>query len=152
MSEQGEVADSARASSPQPRRVPVRGRVRELLDAAPSEQSGLPAGFTHFELACLVYSTDEPTAAQESAVRRAVAALVAAGQAERDRERGYWLDHRVGRHERVHGEYVYETRNPAGVVIKRPMTAADREARAVRLERGGYDEWAAAVRAGTRNR
>jgi len=87
-----------------------------------------------------VYATDAPTKAQESAVRRAIAALVAAGQAERDPEReGARRGRRVGRHGRVHGEFVYDTANPAGVVVRRPMTETDHEARAAVLAKYGLD-------------
>lgn len=147
-----EVADFNHRSSPQPARVPVRARVAEILTTAGNEKSGLPVGFTHRELACAVYATDVPSAAQESAIRRAVAALVAAGQAERDvadRTLNRY-DHAGGRHQRLSrdGEWLHSYSNPPGILVRRKMTAADREARAAVMESYGHVEYAARVRSG----
>lgn len=111
----------------------MRGRVLELLREQPrSEKSGWPKGFTHREIACEVYSTDDPTPSNESAVRRAVAALVAAGLAERITEdrMGTRYDHSTGWHRRTsrYG-YTYSAGNPGGVVVRRALTEDDRQAR-----------------------
>jgi hypothetical protein len=132
--------------------VPVRERVAELLDRAPSAKSGLPQDFTHRELARLVYGTEEPTAAQESAVRRAVAALVADGLAERNTDRSAYCgwEQRSGSHERRSrdGEWTYVYANPSGVTVRRVMTAADREARAAVLDAHGLVDAAERIRRG----
>src|SRR4051812_44240142 len=63
----------------------VRERVGRILADAPRHpQTGYPASYGHHDLARDVYGTNDPTAAQLSAVRRAVAQLVAAGNVERD--------------------------------------------------------------------
>jgi hypothetical protein len=129
-----QVADSATLSSLQPRRVRVLERVAAILERAPiHEPSGLPVGFSYFRLACDIYATTKPTAAQLSAVRRAVARLVATGRAEVDRDRDslQWGErgtHR--RRSRQNPRYRFEYFNPAGVTIRRVPTDADREARA----------------------
>lgn len=150
-----EVADSTNGLSPQPMRAPVRVRVADILEQADRRvKSGYPVDFTHRELAGLVYATDEPTAAQESAIRRAVAALVAAERAERltgdrmgtryDAGRG-----RSGRHLRMNREgEMYEATNPAGIAVRRVLTADDREARATVAEQHGHIEYAARIRQG----
>jgi hypothetical protein len=147
-----EVADLTDGSSPQPGRVSVRGHIADLLATAPTEKSGLARGYTHRELACSAYSTDEPTAAQESAVRRAVAALVAAGLAERDTadRRATGWDHKTGRHLRRsrYGETTYEYANPAGILVRRVMTEADRERRAAVVEAWGMTDYAERIRRG----
>jgi hypothetical protein len=126
-----EVADLRGAASPQPRR-PVRAIVTEILDSAPRDPAGFPVSFTHRQLACVVYETEDPTSAQESAVRRAVARLVAEGRAERPaylrRARGL---RSTGRHERLSrdGTTVFVARNPIGVYVRRTLTQADQEAR-----------------------
>jgi hypothetical protein len=117
-------------------RTPVAGRIVAILDAAPThEPSGFPQDFTHQELAREVYGVNEPTAAQLSAVRRAVAKLVAAGRAERDLERKRW-GASFGEHQR-RGRYgsVWWYANPPGVGVHRPMTEADHAARAAVLEK-----------------
>ena len=63
--------------------MPVTERVAAILEGSEMPLGKLPPGFTHHQLACAVYGTDEPTAAQLSAIRRAVARLVKAGRAER---------------------------------------------------------------------
>jgi hypothetical protein len=117
--------------------VKVGKRITQLLDEAPRHDSGLPQGFTHWELACFAYRTDDPSAAQLSAVRRATARLVNRGQAERppiDRvlEGG---EHAAGWHPHTrrdrHGiPRIHWQRNPAGILVRRAPTDADREARA----------------------
>src|SRR4051812_37357907 len=57
--------------------------VRLLADCGNAPGSGLPFGYTHLELAKAAYDVERPTRSQLSAVRRAVAALVAAGRAKR---------------------------------------------------------------------
>lgn len=123
-------------------RTPVVSVITALLDNAPtSEASGFPAAYSHHDLAAEVYGTTSPTAAQLSAVRRAVAKLVTAGRAERDHER--W-GRGAGVHERrrvvaqdteqedvVVGLYA----NPGGVGVRRAMTAADHAARAAAMAR-----------------
>lgn len=145
-----EVADLDGGSSPQPRRVSVRARIAQVLEQAEREKSGLPRGFTHYELASAVYATDEPTPTQESAVRRAVAAFVAAGQAERETVDRRLHPRRPGWHWRRsrYGETVYPCRNPAGIIVRRATTDEDREARAQVAERNGYHDYAARIRTG----
>jgi hypothetical protein len=139
-----EVADFTHCPSPQPPRRPVLGRVAGLLEAAGSERSGLPQGFTHRELACAAYEVDEPTAAQLSAVRRAVARLVADGRAERDEERDWPRQRRAGRHwRRGRDGRLHSCANPCGVVIRRVPTEADRSARRAVLEEAS--PWLAAA-------
>jgi len=100
-----------------------------------------PTAYTHHALAVEVYGTNEPTAAQLSAVRRAVARLVAVGKAERagrDWAQDPRDDHR-GSHERVRavGQYrepwAYRYRNPPGVTVHRALTDAERAAQAEAL-------------------
>lgn len=87
-------------------RTNVRERIAGLLT---------PRGATYTDLAALVYGVDEPTAAQLSAVRRAVAVLVAEGRAARG-GRDY-----SGKHERInrYGHH-YTALNPGETVIYRP--------------------------------
>jgi hypothetical protein len=121
---------------PQP--VRVGERIARILDEAPRRDSGYPHGFTHWELARAVYATDRPSAAQLSAVRRAVARLVARGQVERpptDRMLEVSGEHEAGWHTHTrrdrHGiPRTRWQRNPAGVVLRRTLTDSDREARA----------------------
>jgi hypothetical protein len=104
-------------------RTPVSRRVAAILDAAPiAEGTGEPEGYTHLQLARRVYDVDTPTAAQLSAVRRVVAALVAAGRAEREEVRWFRGDGRHTRRYRGRDGHVYERAcfNPAGVEIRRP--------------------------------
>ena len=82
-------------SSLQPSRIKVIDQIRTILDTS-SKENGLPARLSHRELATRVYGSKEPTTAQLSAVRRAVARLVARGQAKRDRDVEY-----VGYHQRA---------------------------------------------------
>ena len=114
-------------SSLQPRRTPVVVRVAAILDDAPSHAtSGLPLGYSH-----------EPTATQLSAVRRAVAQLVAQGRATRARDR---MNMGVGRHlrrSRSQPNLRYQYANPTGVTVRRSLTDADREARAAVVARMG---------------
>jgi hypothetical protein len=125
-------------SSLQPRRTPVVVRVAAILDDAPSHAtSGLPLGYSHRDLACEAYGVDEPTAAQLSAVRRAVAQLVAQGRATRARDR---MNMGVGRHlrrSRSQPNLRYQYANPTGVTVRRSLTDADREARAAVVARMG---------------
>jgi hypothetical protein len=128
------VADSRHANTLQPRaRVPLIEAVAEILDDAPRhEPSGFPEGYCYRDLASQVYGVDDPTAAQLSAVRRAVAKLVAQGRAVRDLDgRGRFWDYGgSGRyHFRRNSRYV--CRSPTGIRIFRPMTAEDQEARDV---------------------
>lgn len=136
------VADSASGSSPQP----VRRRVGAILASAGHGPGGLPEHFTHRQLAQRVYDTPTPRPAQLSAVRRAVAQLVKAGQAERDGERAW--DRARGTHARRVRGVAYYCANPAGVLIRRTLTAADRETRAAFAEAHGYADWAARIRQG----
>src|SRR4051812_25723808 len=98
----------AHASLQPPSRVRVLDRVAAILDGAPThEPSGFPTAYSHRSLGRQVYATDDPTAAQLSAVRRAVAKLVAEGRAERDPDRRWDVDPaerlRYRSHERVRG-------------------------------------------------
>jgi len=111
-------------------RVPVIGRIAAILDAAPVGADSLPASYTYHDLACEVYATSDPTAAQLSAVRRSVAQLVAEGLAERI---GRGLGSGAGGHLRQRGGRTMTYRNPAGVMVRRPLTA--REQRAANRER-----------------
>lgn len=118
--------------------------IRQLLAA-----SGPSDNYTSRELAQRVYETDQPTSPQLAAVRRSVTRLVAEGVAER-RGHGtfaHWRGpHHARRVRRVAGDSVerdpvsgarvairtYEERtiqalNPTGVLIGRPLTAAERE-------------------------
>ena len=153
---QPEVADFSDRSSPQPGRVPVRARVEAILaQVGRKEKSGYPLDFTHRELARTVYAIDEPTAAHESAIRRAVAKLVAAGRVERitvDRMINGYEHGGTGWHTRLSPRgYEYVAHNPAGIVVRRVLTVADREARAQVAENAGYTEYAASVRSGDRS-
>ena len=126
-----EVADSAVPRSLQPaRRTPVREQIARILDSAPRhERSALPVGYTHHQLACQVYGTDDPTAAQLSAVRRAVAKLVSQHRAIRDlRGDGRFGDNYFSGplHARRNSEYM--CRNPGGITISRFLTSADLDA------------------------
>jgi hypothetical protein len=132
-------------------RTPVTDRIAAILGAAPTIQSGHPMAYTYRDLATEVYAADEPTAAQLSAVRRAVAALVAEGRGERDPEREPGTGAGTHRRTRPPATEVEKGRledlrdaglptgrlyaNPPGVAIRRPMTDADREARAAVLAR-----------------
>ena len=62
----------------------VAARIRDLLAFSGRTDKQVVIGYTYRALAARVYRTDEPTAAQLSAVRRAVARLVAQGEAMRD--------------------------------------------------------------------
>jgi hypothetical protein len=130
------VADFPPAASLQPR-VRVLDRIAAILEAAPTHgPSGLPGAYSHRALAQLVYGADDPTAAQLSAVRRAVAKLVTSGRATRDRDRRQDDTAGYRTHERRRGGYVFKYANPERVVaVRRAPTAADREARAAALER-----------------
>ena len=129
-------------------RTPILPRIAAILDAAPVREGWLPQGFTHRALAMLVYETDEPSTAQLSAVRRAVAKLVAAGRAERNLDRAgrcgwhlgadtHWRTQRRPLTDAEVGamldggedprRHLYA--NPPGVEIRRPMTDAERETR-----------------------
>jgi hypothetical protein len=127
----------------------VRALVAELLEQANTAPSGYAQDFTHRELAQAVYQVAEPTKSQESAIRRAVAVLVAEGRAVRDFERARSWERQTGDHWRRsrYGES-YVARNPGGVLVRRAMTQADREARAAVLERHGQIDRTARVRAG----
>lgn len=145
------VADLNNPTSPQPNRVPVRASVAAILRDAPRcDKSGYPLAFTHHELATLVYGTEQPQATHESAVRRAVAALVVAGQAERLTEDRPLNRRRAGLHVRTarDGYNQFYASNPAGIVVRRTLTADDREARALVAERAGYTDYAARIRNG----
>lgn len=134
------VADMTHCASPQHEHIAIL-----LAEAGREEGSGYPQGFTHRELACLIYDVKYPSSAQLSAIRRSVARLVADGRAERDgtdRRLNGW-DRNAGYHERVRastGE-PYICRNAAGILIHRPWTAEDHKARAAVLARHGlaYD-------------
>lgn len=136
-------------------RTPVITRIAAILDAAPVAHDWRPQDYTHRDLACEVYDLDdddddEPTTAQLSAVRRAVAKLVAAGRAvrigrdpqghsapgthERRRPRSYrtadmteaqWG--RIADRDDSKATYVYS--NPAGVRVRRPLTDAEQTTR-----------------------
>ena len=118
--------------------VKVGERIRQLLDEAPRTAGGHPQAFSHYELALLVYASDDPSAAQLSAVRRATARLVTRGLAERppvDRVLEVSGEHEAGWHAHTrrdrHGiPRTYWQRNPAGILVRRVLTDADREARA----------------------
>jgi hypothetical protein len=120
------------APSLQPSRIRVLDRTAAILDEAPRHPaSGFPTEYSHYDLARGVYATDNPTAAQLSAVRRAVAKLVGAGRAVRDVSgHGRSPLHERGTHERVRGGYVYTYANPAPMLVSRVPTDSDREARA----------------------
>jgi hypothetical protein len=130
----GKVAESGNCSSPQPR-IRVLERVAKLLEGSGRTDAGIVIGFTHRGLACEVYGVDDPTAAQLSAVRRAVAKLVAAGRAERGQERvppfdmPWAVDGPRSRHHRTRGAWTYSYGNPGGVLISRVPTEEDRRAR-----------------------
>jgi hypothetical protein len=114
------------------KRVPILTQVAAILESAPlHEPSRLPQSFRHRDLACQVYGTEEPTAAQLSAVRRAVARLVGDGRALRlpDRRWGEGTGTHLRRSRDGSRSYTYS--NPTGVQVRRVMTDADREARAV---------------------
>ena len=131
---------------PMPKPIPVRAKARALLAAAEPHWA-----WTHSGLACDVYGTEEPTPAQVSAIRRAVAVLVAEGVAER-RERGcydsphthtrrvlrwqpsgeHWSDGSE-RWEKVWTDV--EAQNPSGVWIGRTLTAKERRAKQRNLDR-----------------
>jgi hypothetical protein len=120
----------------------VRALIAEILDGAERDGSECPRSFTHRDLACVVYATEAPTAAQESAVRRAVAALVAAGRAERLPFRN-WLRPSTGTHRRrsTDGSYVYQARNPVGIRVRRTLTLDDQEAQERWLSSPAYAEF-----------
>lgn len=106
--------------SPPRQLQPLTERIVALLvDADDDPRSGLPAGFTHRELAASAYGTKEPTPSNLSAVRRSVARLVDAGRAERG-----------GR------------RYPGQVLIRRPLSPAQRMAQ-VEARRRSMDRWEA---------
>lgn len=125
--------------------TPVTDRIAAILNAAPTIRSGYPMAYTYRDLAAEVYGTDEPSAAQLSSVRRAVAGLVVRGQAERDPEREPGTGAGTHRRTRTPTTEAEQGRlddlrdagqptgrlyaNPPGVAIRRPMTNADREAR-----------------------
>jgi len=102
-------------------------RIAAILDAPATDG---PASYTYRDLGREVYATDDPTAAQLSAVRRAVAQLVAEGLAERT---GRGSGSGAGRHVRQRGGRTMTYRNPAGVMVRRPLTK--REQRAANRER-----------------
>lgn len=110
------------------RRPTISDRIAAILDAAPVRSGWLPDSFTHRDLATEVYGADEPTAAQLSAVRRAVAALVAEGEAERLRRDKRGIADQ-GTHVRQRGGLAHIYENPAGVRVRRPMTEAEHVAR-----------------------
>jgi transcriptional regulator with XRE-family HTH domain len=113
------------------RRPTISDRIAAILNAAPVRSGWRPDDYTYRNLATEVYGADEPTeptAAQLSAVRRAVAALVAEGEAERlGRDKRGMGDQ--GTHVRQRGGIPYIYENPAGVRVRRPMTDAEHEAR-----------------------
>lgn len=111
---------------PPPRRT-VKRAVLGILDGSPANKYGIPDGHTHRDLACAVYETQAPTRAHLSAVRRAVARLVAEGLAERDsadRQMNGW-GHTTAYHWRWRDwwEAPRPYRNPAGVLVRRPQSA-----------------------------
>jgi hypothetical protein len=109
-------------------------RVVDILANGRTSQ-GWPRHYRYRELAQEVYSTDEPSPAQLSAVRWAVAKLLKQGQAERmkGRKGDYddldpnWPTH-LRQRENDYGAYYHRYRNPPGVSIRRPLTASEIEA------------------------
>ena len=135
--------------------TPVITRVSEILESSGRTDAEMVIGFTYRALAGRVYDTDDPTAAQLSAVRRAVARLVADGRAERGARRptsygdvpwrvelpprpGYGEHYRRNRHGEEWLAY-----NPGGVVIFRAPTDEDRGAWRAWLIANGYGHLAA---------
>ena len=114
-------------------RAPVITRVAEILESSGRTDAEVVVGFTYGALAARVYDVEEPNAAQLSAVRRAVARLVADGRAERGTERLWSISHvpwavtlPPRRHQR-RGKYgrAYTAGNPGGAVIFRTPTEDD---------------------------
>lgn len=74
------------------RRTPIKNRVYEIVTAGPGsyldvDGDAVEHDHTHASLASEIYGVGYPNAAQLSAVRRAVAKLVAEGKVERGYER-----------------------------------------------------------------
>ena len=125
-------------------RFSIVGPIAAILEGAPThEPSGFPLSFTYHELAGEVYGVEDPdvlTAAHLFAVRRAVARLVLAGRAERipDRQSGGGspLRGRVMLHRGSERHAVQSPRaTPFGVRVRRSMTDADYQSRAVVVAR-----------------
>jgi hypothetical protein len=124
-------------------RTPVTTRIAEILATSGRTEAEVVIGFTHRALAARVYETQNPTAAQTSAVRRAVAKLVAKGQAERGERMPAaclpWAQDLPPRDHIRRSKYgeTYPAADPAGVPIFRTPTEEDREARRVWMESRG---------------
>jgi hypothetical protein len=121
----------------------VVARVRELLASSGRTDREVIIGYTYRALAANVYGTDPPTASQLSAVRRAVARLVAQGEAWRHPER-LWIAAPHGvidlpprrhlRRGRGRGRPVVAL-NPGGTIVHRVPTESDDAAREQWLRR-----------------
>jgi hypothetical protein len=118
-----EVADYSPPTNAQPR-VRVLETVERILASTPDS-------YSHHDLARAVYVSTEPTAAQLSAVRRAVARLVADGKA----IRGGRVGGDTGGHDRHYRNHIRECSNPRGVVIRRAPTETDRARTRALLDR-----------------
>jgi hypothetical protein len=117
-------------------RVPVRDRIAKLLETSGRTESGVIVGFTYRALAAKGYDVEEPSAAQVSAVRAAVAELIAAARAirmaepwvnSREGSRLPWLVDLPPRRRERRGTYggTYRYANPGGAVVFRAPTADD---------------------------
>jgi hypothetical protein len=121
------VTDSTNSSGLQPR-VPVAERVEQALNESGRTDDGLIIGYTYRALAAKTYETQNPTAAQLSAVRRTVAKLVASGRAFRSTERfPSWLSDpwRVDLPTSFHRRRGVAYADPSGVCIFRRPTESD---------------------------
>ncbi len=120
-------------------RTPVLTRVAEILESSGRTDSEVIIGFTHRALAARVYNTRHPTTAQLSAVRRAVAQLVADGRATRSKRVSAWegVSWRVDLPPRYHERDGEIAANPGGIVIDRTPTDEDRDARQAWLKAKG---------------
>lgn len=109
-------------------RAPVRDRIDQLLADGTRH--------THLTLACEVYDTMQPTAAQLAAVRRAVATLVHAGRAQRveweSRSGASWRGAESPSH-LTHTRQGRVCSNPHGVQVQRAGEWNGRTARTVAL-------------------
>ena len=113
-----------------PQRTPHLSYQIERIVNVKHPRDGWVNTFTHRELAQRFYGTEEPTAAQLSAVRRATARLVGEGRIARSaNDNGHIEDEPAGRHTRTYRGEIRDVRNP------RPYTVFHRPIRRVQAGR-----------------
>jgi hypothetical protein len=114
-------------------RVNVLERIERIMTEAPIGKYKLPPTYTNLDLARMAYEVEAPSAAQLSAVRRALARLIQEGVVLREAERAAWTQGGRGTHLRyADGDeqcWSWEARNPPRVKYARPLTVAEQEAR-----------------------